>query len=79
MLTKQNVIGSKIRDLRRAKKVSQAMLAARCEVLGWRISENGITKIERQIRCVTDRELLILAEALHVKLRDIFPEKNKLF
>lgn len=75
----QNVTGPRIRDLRQAKNLSQAMLAARCEVLGWQISENGITKIECQIRCVTDHELLILAEALRVKLREIFTDKPNLF
>jgi transcriptional regulator with XRE-family HTH domain len=79
MSPKQNIAGPRIRDLRQAKNLSQAMLAARCEVLGWNISENGITKIERQNRCVSDQELLILAAALRVKLRDIFPDKPNLF
>lgn len=55
------------------------MLAARCEILGWEVSENGITKIETQVRCVTDKELLILAEALKVKLRDLLPGRSNLF
>lgn len=79
MLSEQNIIGPQIKALRLSKEVSQAMLAARCELLGWDVSENGITKIERQIRCVTDRELLILAKALRVKLRDIFPQERRLF
>lgn len=55
------------------------MLAARCGVLGWEISENGITKIEAQIRCVTDQELVTLATALKVKLYCFFPDNGQLF
>ncbi|MCX6910374.1 MAG: helix-turn-helix transcriptional regulator [Verrucomicrobia bacterium] len=75
----QNSIGPRIKALRSAQKLTQAMLAARCGTLGWDVGENVITKIETQLRCVTDRELIILAEALRVKLRDFFPNKSKLF
>lgn len=75
----QNTIGPQIKRLREQKKLTQAMLAARCGILGWEISENGITKIEAQIRCVTEKELLVLAEALKVKLREIYPKKPHLF
>lgn len=75
----QNTIGPQIKKLREKQAMTQAMLAARCGVLGWDISENGITKIEAKIRCVTEKELLVLAEALKVKLREIYPGKTKLF
>ena len=55
------------------------MLAARCGALGWDVGENTVTKIETGVRCVTDNELIFLAEALRVKLRDFFPNKPKLF
>lgn len=79
MLRSQNTIGPQIKKLREQRGLTQAMLSARCGVLGWEVSENGITKIEAQIRCVTEKELLILAGALKVKLRDIYPGKTHLF
>ena len=59
--------------LRRGKRLSQDALAARCARLGWDISENGIAKIETQVRCVTDAELFKLARALRVKLVELAP------
>ena len=59
------------------RKMSQAMLAARCALLGWDLTENGVTKIETQIRCVTDAELLTLALALGVNLNDFFSTKPR--
>jgi transcriptional regulator with XRE-family HTH domain len=75
----QNIIGPQVKELRKQQGLTQAMLAARCGVLGWEISENGITKIEAQIRCITDQELVTLALALKVKLRCFFPDKEQLF
>lgn len=49
------------------------MLAARCARLGWDMSENTVTKIEKQFRCVSDREIVCLARALGVRLEEIFP------
>ena len=54
--------------------VKSAMLTARCARLGWDIHESTIAKIEAQIRCVTDRESLLLARALGVSLLDVFPK-----
>ena len=74
----QNIIGPRIRELRRAQGLTQAALAARCGTLGWDASENTITKIEKQFRCVTDRELLVLMEALRVKFKQVFSNKPSL-
>ncbi len=73
MAAPQNIIGPSIRALRREKGLTQAMLAARCGVLGWDIGENTVTKIETQIRCVVDAELLCLAKALEVRPDSFFP------
>ena len=61
--------------------LSQDALSARCARLGWAVSENGITKIETRVRCVTDQELFVLAKALRVKLIDLVPvsERQRLF
>lgn len=50
-----------------------------CGSLGWDVSENTITKIETRVRCVVDSELIILAKALRVKLRDFFQLIPKFF
>ena len=53
-----------VRKLRYQRDLTQAMLTARCSQAGWDVSENTIAKIEAQIRCVTDREVVFLAKAL---------------
>lgn len=73
MSSPQNIIGPVVRQLRSAKGWTQAMLAARCARLGWDMSENTVTKIEKQFRCVSDREIVCLARALGVRLEEIFP------
>ncbi|MCE0497207.1 MAG: hypothetical protein LV481_04590 [Methylacidiphilales bacterium] len=54
-------------------------MAARCGALGWDATENTITKIETQLRCVTDRELILIARALRTKLRHLFEGNGTLF
>jgi DNA-binding XRE family transcriptional regulator len=75
----QNIVGPAVSEARRAAHVTQDALAAKCARLGWDISENTITKIETGIRCVTDEELVILAKALKLKFRALFPSISSFF
>ena len=79
MTSQKNSIGERLRALRHSKKMTQAMVAARCGMMGWDASENTITKIENRIRCVSDHELIILAQAVRVKLKEFFPQHPSLF
>ena len=76
MSAPQNIVGSRIRALRRERGLTQAMLAARCGMLGWDVGENVVTKIETQIRCVIDVELLCLAKALDVSPEQLLPSRE---
>jgi ribosome-binding protein aMBF1 (putative translation factor) len=71
-LAQQNRVGPVVRKIRYQRGMTQAMLTARCNRSGWDIGENTIAKIEAQIRCVTDKEILFLAKALGVKVQDLF-------
>jgi transcriptional regulator with XRE-family HTH domain len=73
----QNIVGSRIREVRREQGLTQALLAARCGTLGWDVGENVITKIETRIRCVTDAEFLCLAKALNVSPESLLPPQEK--
>ena len=72
----QNVVGPVVRKIRYGKGWTQAMLAARCTHVGWDIAENTISKIEAQVRCVTDSEIVFLAQALKVKEQELFPSRS---
>lgn len=71
--TAQNIVGPVVRKLRYQRELTQAMLTARCSRVGWDVSENTIAKIEAQIRCVTDTEVVMLAKALGVSVQNLFP------
>ena len=60
------MIGPMLRSLREAEGLTQAELAARLQLSGWDISRETLAKVESQVRCVTDRELVRFAEALEV-------------
>jgi len=75
MAKKQNVIGPQLRKLRYQQNITQEAMAARCGVLGWDLSRGTLSKIEAQLRCVTDAELEILAKALKVEIGALFATK----
>jgi len=74
-----NWAGPRIRQIRNHQGLSQEMLSARCETRGLILSRSTLAKIEIQVRCLTDMELLTIAEVLHVKVKEFFPDRMKLF
>lgn len=77
MANRQNIVGPQVRKMRDQQNMTQEALAARCGVLGWDLSRGTLSKIEAQLRCVTDTELRVLADALKVGLDDLDPPKRK--
>lgn len=75
MSKKQNIVGPQVRKLRYQRNITQEALAARCGVLGWDLSRATLSKIEAQLRCVTDAELDTLARALKVEIAELFTTK----
>ncbi len=76
MAKSQNIVGPTVRKLRYQQGLKQEDLAARCGVLGWDLSRGTLSKIEAQLRCVTDSELEILAKALRVEIPALYPGKQ---
>ena len=74
-----NWAGPRIRQIRDQQGLSQEMLSARCETNGLILSRETLSKIEAQVRCLTDMELLTIAAVLRVKVKEFFPERQKLF
>ena len=76
MARPQNIVGPQVRKLRYQQELKQEDLAARCGVQGWDLSRGTLSKIEAQLRCVTDSELEILAKALKVEIAALYPPKK---
>ena len=76
MTSSQNIVGPQIRRLRSQKGWTQEEFAARCTVRGLELSRTTLSKIEAQLRCVTDDELVIIAEAIGIPLQGLFPSRE---
>jgi len=70
-----NIIGPKVKKIRESQSITQEVLAARCNILKWDISRSTLAKIESQVRRVTDGEVALLAKALKVDIKELYPEE----
>lgn len=70
-----NIVGQMVRRARLARtpRLSQQLLAVRLQMLGWDIDRFGVSKIERGVRRVTDKEVVLLAEALGISAAALLP------
>ena len=76
MAKPQNIVGPQVRKLRYQQGMTQEALSARCGVLGWDLSRATLSKVEAQLRCVTDAELEFLARALKVEIAVLYPQRK---
>lgn len=64
----RNILGPGIRRVREGKGWSQDDLARRLQLAGWDVDRTLIARIELRTRCITDMELIALAETFGVSL-----------
>ena len=76
MKKSRNLVGPMVRKLRYQQKLSQAELAAKCQLLGWNVSRDIIAAIEGQVRCITDVEIVGLATAFRVPENQLLPNRK---
>jgi len=64
----RNAVGPRVRKARKlgTPPVSQVDLAARLQLMGFKIDQSGVSKIEQGRRPVLDLEVIALAQALKV-------------
>ncbi len=65
---KANMIGKKLKSIRKQKKMSQETLAAKMQLESIELSQKGISRIEKQERFVTDYELYAFSKVLNVDI-----------
>ncbi|MCI8665397.1 MAG: helix-turn-helix domain-containing protein [Dorea sp.] len=70
--TRKNIIGEKVKKLRKEKKLSQQQLSDRLETLAIYICRGSVSRIEDCSRTVTDIELYGLSKVLDVPIEDFF-------
>ena len=59
-------IGIRLKKIRKESKLRQEDLAAQLQIAGVMLDSSNISKIERGVRDVSGRELLIFAKVLNV-------------
>ena len=69
---RKNIVGKKIREVRIERGYSQRDLVRECELLGYPISQNMISRIENGKRRVTDKDLLVFMEVFRVPSASLF-------
>lgn len=68
----KNLIGNKVKELRKVKNMSQQDLSNKLETLAIYICRGSISRIEDQSRTVTDIELWGLSQVLEIPIDEFF-------
>lgn len=64
----RNLIGARVESVRKKKGMKQKELLAQLQVNGVDMNSSGLSKLEGQIRFVTDIELVALSDILGVSV-----------
>lgn len=76
-LGSKNLIGARVEATRKAQGIKQKELLAQLQVRGVDLNASGLSKLEGQLRAVTDFELLALSEILGVSLYWLLTGREK--
>lgn len=76
ILGEKNLTGSKIKNMRIQKHLSQQTLAKKLQLIGVDIDKNVITRMETNKRYITDLELKAFAEIFQVSYEYLIDGKK---
>lgn len=68
----KNLIGDKVRELRKSRHMSQQQLSAKLETLAIYVCRGSISRIEDKTRTVTDIELYGFSKVFSTPIEDFF-------
>lgn len=71
---KKNIVGLKVAEIRKERKIKQKDLLAQLQVLGMDIGATSLSRIEGQDRLVQDFEVVFLARALGITTKELLGE-----
>ncbi len=64
----RNIVGKRVEQRRKSLGMKQKDLLTKLQIKGVDINASGLSKLEGQLRCVTDFELVALADVLGVSI-----------
>ncbi|MGN0519666.1 MAG: helix-turn-helix domain-containing protein [Candidatus Fimenecus sp.] len=70
----RNLVGTKVERLRREAGMRQKELLAQLQVRGISINASALSKLEGQVRTVTDFELVAIADVFGLTVDDLLTE-----
>ncbi|MBR2293088.1 MAG: helix-turn-helix transcriptional regulator [Clostridia bacterium] len=71
-----NMVGKTVERLRKERGIKQKDFIAKMQVMGCDINPTSYSKLEGQLRSVTDRELYTIAKLLNVTIETLFNDEN---
>jgi len=71
-----NMVGKTVERLRKGRGIKQKDFIAKMQVMGCDINPTSYSKLEGQLRSVTDRELYTIAKLLNVTIETLFNDEN---
>ena len=73
----RNLIGARVEAARKKRGMKQKELLAQLQVSGVDMNASGLSKLEGQIRYVTDIELVALADILEIPVDVLLGRREK--
>lgn len=73
----KNICGANIERIRKQRGMKQSMLVSKMQVRGVDINPSSLSKLEGQIRAVTDIELKVISEILGVSTEELLKEDKE--
>ena len=72
----KNLVGKNIEVLRKEKGIKQKDFIAQIQIMGCDMNPTSYSKLEGQLRSVTDKELYVIAQILNVPMESLFESKD---
>lgn len=74
MYGNKNSVGKNIELMRKERGIKQKDFVAQIQTMGCDINLTSYSKLEGQVRTVTDKELFVISKILGVTMEDLFEE-----
>jgi len=70
----KNIVGTKIVEIRKKRRIKQKDFLAQLQVMGMDISPTGLSRLEGQHRLVCDFEVVILTKVLGITVDELLAD-----
>lgn len=72
----KNLVGRNIERMRKNKGIKQKDFIAQMQIFGCDINPTSYSKLEGQLRSVTDKEIYVIAKILGIKIEELYEKET---